>query len=207
MLSGKRGPILAGVVAAVVTILLLLFLVLPKMAQVSDAKKKLEGARSNQTTLESQLSALQDAQSAAPQAQQTIDQVNQLVPPTADLPGLIVLLQNAATSSGIDLFTITPSTPVFDPTTGLSTISVSLSATGTYFTLTEYLYKIETMESRAMTVLSVNLSPEATSGSTSSPNLSMTATLNTFTADTSAGPGSSPGPQTGGATGSTGPTS
>jgi Tfp pilus assembly protein PilO len=207
MLSGKRGPVLAAVVAIVVAILLLLFLVLPKMGQVSDAKKKLEGARSNQSTLESELSALQDAQSAAPQSQETIDKVNRLVPPTADLPGLILLLQNAATGSGIDLFTITPSTPVFDETTGLSTISVSISASGTYFTLTEYLYKIETLESRAAKVLSVNLSPNAASGDTSSPSLSMTATLSTFTADISAGPGSSPGPQTGGATGPAGPTS
>jgi Tfp pilus assembly protein PilO len=205
MLSGRRGPVLAGVIAVVLAILLLLFLVLPKMGQVSDAKKKFDGARSNQTTLESELAALQDAQSAAPQSQKTIDEVNRLVPPTADLPGLILLLQNAATGSGIDLFTITPSTPVFDATTGLSTISVSLSATGTYFTLTEYLYKIETLQSRAAKVLSLNLSPQATEGSASSPELSMTATLSTFTADISAGPGSSPGPQTGGATGPTGP--
>src|SRR5205823_5782760 len=188
MLTSRRAPVIAGVASIVVAALMIFVLVLPKLGQVSDAKKQLEAARAKQSTLESQLRALQDAKNAAPVAQKTIDRVNQEIPPTADLPGLILLLQNAATSSGIDLVTITPSTPAFDATTGLSTISVSVSATGTYFALTEYLYKIETLP-RAAKVLSVTLSPGETSA------LTMAATLDMFTADTSAGPGSSPGPQ------------
>jgi len=195
MLTSRRGPVIAGVASIVVAALMIFVLVLPKLGQVSDAKKQLEAARAKQSTLESQLRALQDAKNAAPVAQKTIDRVNQEIPPTADLPGLILLLQNAATSSAIDLVTITPSTPAFDATTGLSTISVSVSATGTYFALTEYLYKIETLP-RAAKVLSITLSPGETSA------LTMAATLDMFTADTSAGPGSSPGPQ--GPTGSGG---
>ena len=195
MLTSRRAPVIAGVASIVVAALMIFVLVLPKLGQVSDAKKQLEAARAKQSTLESQLRALQDAKNAAPVAQKTIDRVNQEIPPTADLPGLILLLQNAATSSGIDLVTITPSTPAFDATTGLSTISVSVSATGTYFALTEYLYKIETLP-RAAKVLSITLSPGETSA------LTMAATLDMFTADTSAGPGSSPGPQ--GPTGSGG---
>jgi Tfp pilus assembly protein PilO len=195
MLTGKRAPIIAAVVAAGLAALLVFFLVLPKLAQISDARKKLADAQNQTTTLQSQLKALQDARSSAPQSQATIDRVDKEIPPTADLPGLILLLQNAATSSGVDLTTITPAIPAFDPNTGLSTIPVSVNATGTYFALTEYLYKIETLP-RAAKVLNISL----TGGQTSLINL--IATLNMFTSDTSAGPGSSPGPQ--GATGSGG---
>ena len=202
MLSNKRAPLIAGIVGAALAILLVLVLVLPELGKVSTAQTDLDAAAAQQTTLESELRALQDAQATAPQAQQTIDQVNQQIPPTADLPGAINLLQNAATSSGIALLTITPSTPTFDPATGLSTISISIGASGTYFTLTEYIYKIETLP-RAAKMLNVSLAPQG-SGSL----LSMTATLDMFTSDTSAGPGSTPGSQgAGGPTGSTGSSS
>jgi Tfp pilus assembly protein PilO len=195
MLTGKRAPIVAGAAALALAVLLVFFLVLPKLAQISDARKSLADAVSQTSTLESQLKALQDAQENAPQSQATIDRVDQQIPPTADLPGLILLLQNAASGSGIDLTTITPAVPAFDPTTGVSTIPVSINATGTYFALTEYMYKIETLP-RAAKVLNVSLS-----GSGSS-TINLVATLNVFTSDTSAGPGSSPGPQ--GSTGSGG---
>jgi Tfp pilus assembly protein PilO len=194
MLTGKRAPIIAGAAAVALAVVLIFFLVLPKLSQVSDARSELADERSKQSTLESQLRALQDAKNAAPASQATIDRVDREIPPTADLAGLILLLQNASTSSGIDLTTITPATPVFDQTTGLSTISVSVTATGSYFALTEYMYKIETLP-RAAKVLTASMAPAGTSESTTISGLTLTATLDMYTADTSAGPGSSPGPQ------------
>ncbi len=194
MLSGKRAPLLAGAGAAIVAILVTMVLVLPKMSQVSDAKKKLEAARIVTSTLESRRSALQDAKANAPAAQQQIDKVDRQIPPTADLPGLILLLRNSADLTGVTYVTITPSTPVLNQVTGLSEISVTVTADGTYFALTEYLYKIETLP-RAAKVLGVTIAPSASA--TAGAALTMTATLVVYTADTSSGPGSTPGPQAG----------
>jgi Tfp pilus assembly protein PilO len=203
MLAGKRAPWLAGAGAAIVAILVIVVLVLPKMGQVSDAKKKLEEARVTTTNLESQNSALQDAKTNAPAAQAQIDKVDRLIPPTADLPGLILLLRNSADVTGVSYVTITPSTPVLDPSSGLSAISVTVTAEGTYFALTEYLYRIETLP-RAAKVLGVTVGSSTTG--TSASVLSMTATLVVYTADTSSGPGSAPGPQTGAGSTGTGAT-
>jgi Tfp pilus assembly protein PilO len=201
MLAGKRSPWLAGVGTAVVAILVVVILVLPKMSQVSDAKKKLETARTATSNLEALHSALQDAKANAPAAQQQIDKVDRQIPPTADLPGLILLLRNSAEVTGVTYVTITPSTPAFDAASGLSAISVTVTAEGTYFALTEYLYRIETLP-RAAKVLGVTVGVSTTGGSTST--LSMTATLVVYTADTSSGPGSTPGPQVGGGGGTGG---
>ena len=194
MLTGRRAPIIAATTTVALAVLMVFFLVLPKLKQVSDARAQLADERAKQSTLESQLGALQDAKNAAPKSQATIDRVDREIPPTADLPGLIRLLQTASTSSGIDLTTITPAAPVFDATSGLSTISVSVNATGSYFALTEYIYKIETLP-RAAKVLSVSISPGVSTGTSTTSALTLTATLDMFTADTSAGPGSTPGPQ------------
>jgi type IV pilus assembly protein PilO len=194
-MQGKRGPIIAGAIAALLVLLLIFFLVTPKMGQVSEARAELDEARSEQATLESQLRALEDARDRAGEARRAIAEVERQIPPTADLPGLILLLQNAAVSSGLDLVTVTPGTPAFDAATGLSTIPVSVAATGTYFDVAEFMFRVETLP-RAAKTTSLTLSPGGTEVTFGSPELSLSTTLELYTSDTSAGPGSIPGPTT-----------
>lgn len=200
MLSGRRAPILAGVVAVVLAILLLLFLVLPKAHEVSEAQGELDQGRSQTSTLESQLAALQQAKAEAPKNRQIIDNVQRQIPPTADLPGLFLLLSNAGTRAGVSLTGITPSVPTLDPATNLSTISVSFNVTGSYFAVTEYLFNLQTLP-RVAKVTTVTLTPGGgdTTIVTSVPQLQVTGTVLLYTSDTSAGPGSEPGPTEAGA--------
>ena len=107
-MDNRRAPLFAGMAVAGVAILMVLLLVLPKMGQVSQAQQRLDQAQGEQQTLESRKSALEDAKGAAPQARKTIAEVHRRIPPTADEPGLILLLQNAAISAGIDLVSLSP---------------------------------------------------------------------------------------------------
>lgn len=197
-MGGKRGPLIAGVAVAAVLVLAAVFLVLPKLGQVKDANDQLDQATSQEQTLSSQLAALKQAQQDAPSNRETIRRVQQAIPPTADQQGFVLLLQNAAIQSGVDLFTITASNPVFDSATGLSTITNTLTVNGTYFSVTEFLFNVETLP-RASKVTSVTLAPG------SGGELTLQASVDTYTSDTSAGPGSSPGPTSGsgGTSGST----
>ncbi|MGZ5318982.1 MAG: type 4a pilus biogenesis protein PilO [Actinomycetota bacterium] len=211
MLAGKRGPIVAGAGAAVLVLLLVFFLVLPKMSQVTEAQDTLASAESEQTSLESQLQALQQAEIEAPEARKTIEDVDRKIPLIADLPGMILQLNGAATQASVSLLTITPATPVADPTTGLSSINVSVTAEGSYFAITEFLFNIETLP-RVAKVLTLSLAPGAVDAFSTVPTLSATGTMVLYTQDTSAGPGSAPGPDEApagapaGATGATGST-
>ncbi len=194
-MDNRRAPLFAGLAVAGVAILMVLLLVLPKMGQVSQAQVQLDQAQRDQQTLESRKSALEDAKAAAPQARKTIAEVHNRIPPTADEPGLILLLQNAAINAGIDLVSLSPGTPALDTTSGLSKIAVAVSASGTYFDVTDFMYQIETLP-RAAIVTNLSLAPGQTS-QTGMPLLTLTATVQTYTSDTSAGPGSEPGPTSG----------
>jgi Tfp pilus assembly protein PilO len=194
-MDNRRAPLFAGLAVAGVAILMVLLLVLPKMGQVSQAQDQLDQAQRDQQTLESRKSALEDAKAAAPQARKTIAEVHNRIPPTADEPGLILLLQNAAINAGIDLVSLSPGTPALDTTSGLSKIAIAVSASGTYFDVTDFMYQIETLP-RAAIVTNLSLAPGQTS-QTGSPLLTLTATVQTYTSDTSAGPGSEPGPTSG----------
>jgi Tfp pilus assembly protein PilO len=200
--GSRRAPLLAAVGVLVVCILAVLFFVLPKMHDVSSAKDDLDQANQEQTTLEIRKASLEQAKKDAPKAQATINNVHRRIPPTADEPALIQYLNGAATSAGIEIVSLTPGNPVFDQTTGLSTITVAISASGSYFDLTQFMYNIETLP-RAAVVTTMSLAP--VDQSSVSPVLTMTGTVNMFTSDTSAGPGSQPGPTSGAGTGTTTP--
>ncbi|GIU96545.1 MAG: hypothetical protein KatS3mg013_0348 [Actinomycetota bacterium] len=194
-MRGRRGPLLvvAGVLG--LALLLVVVLVLPKMSEVSAARAELEEAEREQVTLESRLRALEEARDQAPTSREIIREIERQIPPTADLPGLILLLQNAAVGSGLDLVTLTPGTPAFDETTGLSTIDVAITAEGSYFDVAEFMFRIETLP-RAARATSLSLSPAGESDTAGSPTLSFAGNVTLFTSDTSAGPGSIPGPTT-----------
>jgi Tfp pilus assembly protein PilO len=186
-MQGRRGVIVVGAGAVILALLIVFFLVLPKMGQVSEAQQDLQDTQAQQDVLQSQLSALEQARDQAPENEAVIRQVNGMVPPTADLSGMILLLRNSADVAGVQVLSLTPAPPVLSGTNDFSSISVSASGEGSYFAVVKYLNEIETLP-RAATVQSVNLSP------TEGTSLSFAATITLYTSDVSAGPGSEPGP-------------
>ena len=85
---------------------------------------------------------------------------------------------------------------MFSPESGLSAMTISVSAEGTYFQIADFLYNIETLP-RAAKVLNSDLSP-STASTTGSPTLALGATMEAYTSD--ANP-DLPGPQTESASG------
>ena len=114
-MGGRRAPIFAGIGVAVAVLIVLFFLVLPKMGQVKDANASLTESQAQQATLGAQLAALQQAQTEAPINRETIRKVQQAIPPTVDQQGFILLVQNAAVQSAVDVVTISPNNPIVRP--------------------------------------------------------------------------------------------
>lgn len=194
----RRGPIVAGVVFAIVAILAVVLLVLPKMNEVKRAEDELIAAQDQELTLQAQLQSLQEAQVGAPETKRAIRQLESQVPPTADLPALIRLLREAADRSAVDFFSVSPGSPVVAAAGGYSTITTSISVTGKYFTVVEFLYRLETLP-RAAKVMSISIAAGGAAEGTTltgSPAVTMTLTVEFYTTDVSAGPGSIPGPTT-----------
>jgi len=186
----------------ILVVLAVFFLVLPKSADISKAKEDLATAQQQESSLRVQLQALQEAEQAAPQTKHEIEKVETQVPPTADLPALIRLLREAADRAAVDLFQFSPSAPTLDPGGNFSTIATSVNVTGSYFALDEFLFRLESLP-RAAKVTNVTIAPGAAASTSSTTTttstagaLSMQLTVEFYTSDLSAGPGSSPGPTT-----------
>jgi Tfp pilus assembly protein PilO len=196
-------------------LLTVMFLVLPKMRSVGTAQESLQKAEDEQSSLQSQLQSLKDAQAQAPQTEREIAAVEDQVPTTADLPALFLQLTAAADRAAVDFFSFSPGTPAVDASGTYSTIPSQITVTGGYFAVDEFLFLLETLP-RAAKVTTITLAPGGGSSTTttggttttgeattSTSELSLQATVEFYTTDTSAGPGSQPG-TTNGATGATG---
>ena len=160
-MQGRRAVIVAGAGAAVLALLLVFFLVLPKMAEVTEAEEELEDTTcATGTSSSGELNALQQARDEAPENEATIRQVEGLVPPTAELSAVILLLRNAATVAGVQVVSLHAGDPGrIDDRRSSRRISVSASGEGSYFAMVKYLHEIETLP-RAAKVEAVSLTPD-----------------------------------------------
>jgi len=192
----RRAPIIAGVIAVAVALFAVFLLVRPKMSEVSTTEDDLQTAEDQEVTLAAQLNALQDAQAAAPETEQEIAAIDAEIPPTADLPSLFRLLQGAADRSVVDFFSFTPGSPAPNTAGTFSTIASQVTVSGGYFAIDEFLFLLETLPRAAkVTTLAVGQSGASTGGTTTSTsNLQLQVTVEFYTTDVSAGPGSIPGP-------------
>lgn len=191
----RRAPVIAGAIALVAAVVAVLVLVLPTTSDVSQAQDQLQEAEDQENVLEAQLRSLQDAQQEAPQIEQEIAAFDAAIPPTADLPELFRLLQSAADRSAVDFFSFTPGTPVVNATSSYSTIASQITVSGGYLAIEEFLFVLETLQ-RAAKVSTLAVTPGAGAAvtTTSSNTLQLQMTVEFYTTDTSAGPGSLPGP-------------
>jgi Tfp pilus assembly protein PilO len=199
----RRAPIIAGVIAVLVALLAVFLLVLPKMGDVNTAEEELEAAEDREVALAAQLNALQDARAAAPQTEDDIAAIEAQVPPTADLPSLFRLLQGAADRSAVDFFSFTPGTPAPNAAGTYSSIASQVTVSGGYFAIDEFLFLLETLP-RAAKVTTLAVAPAGgTTGATttSTTSLQLQVTVEFYTTDLSAGPGSIPGPSESAGTG------
>ena len=199
----RRAPIIAGVIAVAVALLAVFLLVLPKMTDVTTTEEELETAEDQEVALAAQLDALQEAQAAAPKTEQDIAAIEAQVPPTANLPSLFRLLQGAADRSAVDLFSFTPGTPAPNAGGTYSSIASQVTVSGGYFAIDEFLFLLETLP-RAAKVTTLAMTPSAAATgetTTSTGTLQLQVTVEFYTTDVSAGPGSIPGPSEIGGTG------
>ena len=194
----RRAPIIAGAIV-LVALLAVFLMVLPKMSEVGETEDQLQQAQDQEINLAAQLNALEDAQAAAPETELEIAAIDAQVPQTADLPRLFRELQGAADRAAVDFFSFTPGTPVPNLTGSYSTIASQITVSGGYFAIDQFLFLLETLQ-RAAKVTTLAVTPSAggeETTTTSTSTLQLQITVDFYTTDSSAGPGSIPGPTEG----------
>ncbi|MGH2739096.1 MAG: type 4a pilus biogenesis protein PilO [Actinomycetota bacterium] len=181
----RGGAIIAAIVMAGLAVGTFVLLVLPKVREVDRAERDLDAAVAEEVALQVQLAELEEARAQAAQIRRQLARIRELVPPVADLPQLINLLQDAADESEVDFFSVSPGTPVPVPGAIGAEIPAQVQVIGGFFSVDRFLFEIESFD-RAAKVTTI----EVAEGPDGLPQLQVTMEVQFFTTDTSAGPGS-----------------
>jgi Tfp pilus assembly protein PilO len=184
----KKPALIAALAGVGLVVVMVVGLITPKASQVRSKQKETEQAAQEQVALEAQRAQLLAAQQDAPKDRKRLAKLETQIPPTADLPGLIKMLNNTADKSAVDFATIAPGSPT--PTGDVTVIPIQITIKGTFFAVDQYLYLLENL-SRISKVSDISVTP--LDQTVSPPQLQVALTANFFTTDQSAGPGAIPG--------------
>lgn len=145
----------------------------PNQQEVSDLRDEIEATQEEIVALEAQLLRLQALRDRAPELREEAARFSLALPTSPRVPDFILQVQEAANQAQVDFLTITPSLPApFEGgTSGLQAVGVSISTTGSYFTLQDFIHRLERLD-RAVRVNSFSLSAPG-EGGTMSTSLSM----------------------------------
>jgi Tfp pilus assembly protein PilO len=231
-MKSQRGPLLAAVGGAILVVVLIVTLVMPKMGHIKTTNDQLASAQAQQQSLQTQLTSLQATANNAKAIRTQMSVLDAAVPDDSHLSDLIRMLNDAADQAGVDFMTVTPGqpvavtggssapastssqtdttspesspspaegepapiTPAFGPTLpeSISVIPMTMTVNGSYFAVDEYLFRLESLPRISkVTQLSLAMGPSGY------PQLQLTFSVNFYTTDSSAGPGSEPGAQSG----------
>jgi Tfp pilus assembly protein PilO len=183
----RRAPLIAGIILLLVAILAVFFLVMPKISDIGEAEDRLEQAEQDEVALQTELSRLQEAAENAPLLRRELARFRRAVPPVADLPGLINLLQTAADVAGVDFFAISPGDPVPAAGGGAAEVPASIQVIGGFFPVDEFLFRLETLQ-RASKAPTITVSE----GPDGAPQVQVQLEVRFYTTDVDAGPGAAP---------------
>lgn len=158
-----RRYAIAGAAAVGLVVVFFLFLLSPKLNEITEVRDQTEQARDEGQTLRNRVRQLQAAQRDEPTTRARLAVFDRLLPSTPDLPSLIRQLQSAASSSGLDLRSIAPSQPTtLTGRTGIQTVNCTVQVIGGFFRLQSFLTRLEELQ-RVVEVTAISVSPQTES--------------------------------------------
>lgn len=199
-MMARRGPILAAIAGLALVILMVAFVILPKASQVREKREQVDAARQQEAQLQVRLDQLRALAQEAPKNRRRLRELDAAIPPNADLPGLIRLLNGIAERSGVDFMTVAPSTPTPSPFAA-AVLPTQITVAGRFFSVDQYLYRLENLP-RAAKVTNIQISPQG--GGLNYLQIGLNVEF--YTMDTTAGPGSQGEAAANGQTGAPGAT-
>lgn len=151
----RRAVALFAVAAVAIVALWWVLVYSPRGDELDDAKVELQTAEGEQQALQAQLARLEAINDNLPEIDADLARLSGLVPPTPDLAGFILGMNDLANQSGIDWISVSPTPPAAQGT-GFSTIGLAISVEGGFFQVLDYLNRLEDFD-RLVVVEGVNV--------------------------------------------------
>jgi len=177
----KRNQLLIGGAAVLVIVLLWYFLLYKPLGDdLTSAQEQTSAEQKKTDGLEADLARLQSQAKNASKQQALLRKLDAAVPKNPDLAEFIIQANDIAESSGISFLSIAPTPPAAGD--GASVINMTISISGSFFQLQDYLRQLEQLE-RLVIVDGISISSGG--GGSSGAGGSSSDTSSSSTGDTS----------------------
>ena len=167
-LQKHRLVIVVAVCGVLVLALGWLVLLGPKQKTIANLKLQTAAVRQQVADDLSRAATARSATGAPTIKTADIYKLETAMPSITDMPDLLLELDQTATAAGVTLQSIQPAAPV-DSGQGYSTVHISLTANGNFYTVTDLLYRLRNLvyvrsgaleaNGRIFTIDTVNLAP------------------------------------------------
>ncbi|MBN1630720.1 MAG: type 4a pilus biogenesis protein PilO [Thermoleophilia bacterium] len=183
-MSRKVHYILMGIGLVAVAALCWFFLLSPLRGDIAETESAIEEQRNQISIAKTALAQSQVTRDEGRRNQARLLELSKMVPPTEELPSLLLQLQDLADQSGIDFLAVTPGEPrAGEENAGYLILPLQLQFSGSYFDVSDFAYRAEQMVAgpgRLLAISAVDLSPEGAGGEGASPNLGVSVSMNAF---------------------------
>jgi type IV pilus assembly protein PilO len=160
------------------------FLVLnPMRGDISELQAQIEDEQTKIQSAKVELAAAEETRTEGRRNQARLMELAKMIPQDPEIPSLILQIQDLANKAGIEWIQVSFSDVRTAEGSTIGTIPISLQFTGTFYDVTDFIYRAEQMASgpgRLLTVKDVSLAPNATGSGSVSPDLSVNMTIYAF---------------------------
>jgi len=167
--------------------LVIFFLVLnPIRGDISELEEKIEEEEGKISKAKIELAAAETTRNDGRRNQARLLELAKMVPEDPEIPSLVLQIHDLSSKAGIEWIQVSPGKPQAVEGAAYQIVAVSVTFTGTFFDVNDFMYRAEQMVAgpgRLLTVKNVSLAPEGSTGSgstTKSPELSVRMTIYAF---------------------------
>lgn len=186
---GKEVYIITAVIVVVVTVAWFFLLYNPQRSQVSSLKDQIGAAETQLNGLQQDVVRLKSYAKTAPQTQADLLLLNKMMPTQTGIPSVIIELTQTAEQSGLDFTHLSPGAVTAGNT--FSVQPITLTFTGGYFDLEDFLFRLESfveyrnseflVTGRMLQVSQMQITPVGGAETSAATNdLTINLTLNSF---------------------------
>ena len=178
--------ILGGVGLVVMAVVVWFLLLSPLRGEIADTERAIEDERQKASIMKTTLAQAEVTREEGRRNQARVLELNKMVPPSEELPSLLLQLQDLADQSGIRFIAVTPSPPrASDTGSPYQILQLDLQFTGAYFDVSDFAYRAEQMVAgpgRLLALKTLDLSPGQAVGASGdvSPQLGVVVSMQAY---------------------------
>lgn len=181
-MSRRAIFIVSGVALLAILVAYWFLLFTPLQTRINQHDQQIEDQRQQLAAAQAKLAQFSTLKDEAARNQGRLVELAKLVPQSAELPSLLLDIQDLATEAGITFLTVTPGAA--SAAAGFQQIPLQLQFEGSFFDVNDFIYRAEQLASgpgRLLSVQTLGLSLAAdTAGPVVSPKLTVSMTMNAF---------------------------